>query len=192
MEGSPVSSPTFLIALSGLPGVGKSTVAEAISLDTGALVVSVDPIEDALHRAGLEPSFETGLAAYLVAEVVARSALSAGLAVVIDAANYVQAARDLWRGVARECDVTLRWVEVHCSDETLHRERLAGRNRGFDAALEPGWAQVQVRREETEPWAAADLRHLVRIDTALPLPPQLRALAEGEACRDMTGGNGCT
>ncbi len=71
-----VSASLSLIALSGLPGAGKSTVAAALAQDAAAVVVSVDPIEDAMHRAGLMPTHETGLAAYLVAEVVARESLT--------------------------------------------------------------------------------------------------------------------
>ncbi len=125
-----------LVALAGLPGVGKSTAAEAIARELDAVVVSVDPIEDALHRAGLAPSFETGLAAYLAAEVVARDALRLGRAVVVDAANYVEPARAQWRSLAAQSGAELQWVEVVCSDEGLHRERLGARDRGFGPSLE--------------------------------------------------------
>jgi len=173
-------SSAALVALSGLPGVGKSTVASALAAATGALVVSVDPIEDALHRAGLAPSFETGLAAYLVAEVVARSALRTGCPVVVDAANYVEPARELWRTLARDCGAELRWIEVVCSDASLHRERLAARDRGFDVSLEPAWASVVARRAETAPWSAEDAARLVVVDTARPLGPQLDPVARVE------------
>ena len=43
------------------------------------------------------PTHETGLAAYLVAEVVARESLTLGHTVVVDAANYVEQARQMWR-----------------------------------------------------------------------------------------------
>lgn len=162
-----------LIALSGLPGVGKSTVAKALARRIGAVVVSVDPIEDALHRAGLRPSHETGLAAYLVADVVAREALSLGHAVVVDAANYVEVARAMWRDLAQECAAALTWVEVVCSDEAAHRERLQSRDRGFGPTLEPTWQRVEARRSETEPWPPGDDDRLVRIDTADAIDTQL-------------------
>ena len=171
-----VSASLSLIALSGLPGAGKSTVAAALAQDAAAVVVSVDPIEDAMHRAGLMPTHETGLAAYLVAEVVARESLTLGHTVVVDAANYVEQARQMWRDLAQECAAELRWVEVVCSDETLHRQRLAARDRGFDAELEPSWECVRARRADTAPWSAADQDLLVRIDTARPLDAQLEQL----------------
>ena len=61
-------STPFLIAMSGLPGSGKSTIAEGIARRLSIPILSVDPIESAIITAGIARSFETGLAAYLVAE----------------------------------------------------------------------------------------------------------------------------
>ena len=58
----------MLIVLSGLPGTGKSAVADGIARALRLPVLSVDPLESAILQAGIPPSFETGLAAYLVAE----------------------------------------------------------------------------------------------------------------------------
>jgi adenylylsulfate kinase-like enzyme len=46
----------MLIAMAGLPGAGKSSVAEALGRKLTAPVVSVDPIEAAMWRAGVAPS----------------------------------------------------------------------------------------------------------------------------------------
>lgn len=165
-----------LIAMSGLPGAGKSTVAGALARRVGAIVVSVDPIEDALHRAGLAAGDETGLAAYLVAEVVAREALTLGHAVIVDAANYVEEARAMWRDLAHECSADLTWVDVMCSDESLHRRRIEARDRGFGPTLEPNWQRVLTRRADTEPWPAPDGDRMVHVDTAFAIDAQLADL----------------
>jgi predicted kinase len=52
-----------LIVFTGLPGTGKSTLALAVGRALGVPVLSVDPIESAMLRAGVVRSFETGLAA---------------------------------------------------------------------------------------------------------------------------------
>jgi hypothetical protein len=49
-----------LIVLSGLPGTGKSTVADGIARALRLPVLSVDPLESAILRAGIAPSFKTG------------------------------------------------------------------------------------------------------------------------------------
>ncbi len=51
-----------LILMSGLPCTGKSTFAEAIAKEMHLPIFSVDPIESAIIKSGIEKSFETGYA----------------------------------------------------------------------------------------------------------------------------------
>lgn len=164
---------TVLIVLSGLPGTGKNGIADGIGRARGFLVLSVDPIESAIIRAGIEPSFETGLAAYLVAETFADEHLAAGLDTVIDAVNSVEPARDMWRALARQHDVRLVVIECIASDRAVHAARLGGRQRGLTLP-EPTWADVERRRDE---WMAWPELHLT-LDALDPLESNLaRALA---------------
>ena len=134
----------------------------------------MDPIEAALFRAGIERSPSTGLAAYLVAAAIAERNLALGLTTILDASNYVEPARRMWRDLAEQQRVPLRWIEIVCADETLHRARVEARGAyiaGFPAVT---WADVLRRRTETEPWA--DERLVV--DTTAPAEANLaRALA---------------
>jgi len=50
----------MLIAMAGLPGSGKSTLAAAIGAELRLPVVSVDPIETAILRAGIDAGQPTG------------------------------------------------------------------------------------------------------------------------------------
>ena len=142
----------MLIAMAGLPGAGKSTVAGALARRLAAPVVSVDPVEAAMRRAGVEPGQPTGLAAYLVAEAVADGVLALGQSVVVDAVNAVEAARGQWRALAARHRVPVVFLEVVCSDAGVHRARLAARRRGIEGFPEPDWAAVERLRAEFEPW----------------------------------------
>ena len=95
----------MLVAMAGLPGSGKSTIAEIVAGRLGATVISVDPIEASILRAGIESDQPTGLAAYLVAETMAEQVLLSGHSVVVDAVNAVEPARLQWRDLAERCVV---------------------------------------------------------------------------------------
>lgn len=148
----------MLIAMAGLPGSGKSTLAGGIARALGCALLSVDPIEAAMWRAGVARDQPTGLAAYVIAEDLAREQMILGHDVVIDAVNDVEAARGQWTALASELGEPLAFVEVFCSDETEHRRRLTERRRGIVGFPEPTWDSVVERRVAFAEWAGARLR----------------------------------
>ena len=160
----------------GLPGSGKSTIAAHIGAALNAAVVSVDPIEAAILAAGIDQSQPTGLAAYLVAETIAASVVSAGQTIVVDAVNAVEPARLQWVALAQREGVELRFVEVHCSDVELHRSRLDKRMRQLPQLADPSRHAVEQSLEEYAEWtgAAASVRR-IRIDTARPVESNVTA-----------------
>ncbi|MFC8508880.1 AAA family ATPase [Streptomyces sp. NPDC057411] len=142
----------MLIAMAGLPGTGKSTVAGELGRKLAAPVVSVDPIEAAMWRAGVARSQPTGLAAYVVAEAVADGVLALGQTAIVDAVNAVEEARAQWRSLASRRGVPMVFIEVVCSDPAVHRRRLEGRSREIRGFPEPTWDAVERRREEFASW----------------------------------------
>ena len=81
-----------LIVLSGLPASGKSVLAESLSRALSLTIVSIDPIEAAMWRAGLAKT-QTGIAAYEVAQALAEEHLRLRHSVIVDAVNPVEAPR---------------------------------------------------------------------------------------------------
>ncbi|NBE53050.1 AAA family ATPase [Streptomyces boluensis] len=167
----------MLIAMAGLPGAGKSSVAEALGRKLTAPVVSVDPIEAAMWRAGVKRGQPTGLAAYVVAEAVADGVLGMGQTVIVDAVNAVEAARGQWRALADRHGVPVVFIEAVCSDPAEHRRRLEARSRGIEGFAEPTWAAVERVREEFAPWT----EHRLVLDTMNDLPSNV-ATALGILC----------
>lgn len=141
----------LLIVVSGLPASGKSTLSEAVSRKLAAPVFSVDPIESAILKSGVKKSFETGLAAYLVAEVQAEMHLKLGFSVVIDAVCPAIESRDMWRDLARRIGADLRVIECVCPEE-LHRERVERRVRNLYGFAETTWADIERLQGEYTRW----------------------------------------
>jgi predicted kinase len=70
---------------------------------------------------------------------------------VIDAANYVEPAREMWRVLARENGLALTVIECVVTDPMIHAARLSSRGRGL-AIAEPGWHLVEEQGAEWMPW----------------------------------------
>ena len=160
----------MLIAMTGLPAAGKSTIAGILGERLSASVVSVDPIEAAILEAGIDSDQPTGLAAYLVAETIAGLVLESGHHVIVDAVNGVDPAREQWVDLARSRSATLRFIEVICSDPELHRERLEARGRRLPHLNEPSWHAVEQSLDEYSPWAGASASvPRITLDSVRPL-----------------------
>lgn len=172
----------------GLPGAGKSALADALGRQTGWPVLSVDPVEAALLGAGIGAHQPTGLAAYNVVDALAEHLLRLGQTVVVDAVNAAPEARAQWVDLAERTTVPLQFVEVICSDAALHRQRLEGRRRQLDHLPEPRWDTLGQRRAQLLSWSGprlvidsvGDLGALVaglvaELDQPAPTSPRARA-----------------
>jgi predicted kinase len=164
----------MLIVMAGLPGAGKSALSVELARDLGCALLSVDPVEAVMWRAGISRDQPTGLAAYVVVEALAREQLSVGNDVIVDAVNDVEPARRRWRSLADDLDVPLAFVEVRCSDEQEHRRRLAARRRDIPGFPEPSWASVRARRAAFEDWEDERLR----VDSMRPRAANLETTLE--------------
>lgn len=159
-----MSESRVLVVLSGLPGVGKTTVARRVGERLGAVHLRIDTIEAAMVRSGLVAAAggwdNAHDAGYQVAYSVASDLLRAGHDVVADSVNPLGVTRRAWADVAGAADAVAINVEVICSDTDLHRERVERRTSDLDGLVVPTWEQVLSRRYE--PWATP----VLRVDTA--------------------------
>ncbi|MCY3621556.1 MAG: AAA family ATPase [Gammaproteobacteria bacterium] len=146
----------MLIVLGGLPGTGKSTLANALADRLGAMHLRIDTIEQAMRDAGQAVAGPEG---YLVARSVARENLRLGLPVIVDAVNPIAYTRKLWRETAAATGARLVEIELVCGDSTEHRQRVETRTSDIDGFGLPTWQDVVDR--EYEPWRTAEV-----VDTA--------------------------
>ena len=146
----------MLIALGGLPGVGKSTLAASLARRVGAVHLRIDTIEQAMRNVGFEVSGPEG---YLAARDLAEDNLRIGHTVIVDSVNPLPITRDYWRETAARLTVELVEIEVVCSDRSQHRVRVESRVTEIPGLVLPTWQQVLDRHYE--PWTTAHV-----VDTA--------------------------
>ena len=145
----------MLIAMAGLPGAGKSTLAEVVGARRKITVLSVDQIETAILQAGISAGQPTGLAAYLVAEALAESVLMHDRDIIIDAVNAVDPAREQWVNLAERTGSGVRFIEVVCSDREEHKARLVERAAKRELTGAAALNAVEHNLDEYSPWTGA-------------------------------------
>lgn len=144
MTGSPI-----LFVFSGLPGVGKSTIARALAEHTGAIWLRIDSIEKGIHDGDLGISDLKG-AGYWAAQYVAADNLALQRSVIADCVNPFSLTRDSWAAIAHSSGCRLCEIEVYCPSKSVHQARVEARTTSND------WVAVEARR--FDPWDREILR----------------------------------
>lgn len=150
-----------LIVISGLPGVGKTSVAEIVAARTESMHLSIDAVEESILTCGLPRGWHVGVAAYEAVGTMAGLNLRLGRTVIVDAVNDSDEARQTWRVAAANNESRLDFVHLVISDALEHERRVTHRDRGLAHVGEPTWADVQHRRANFAAWSDAT----VDIDT---------------------------
>lgn len=147
----------LLYIFGGLPGTGKTTLSSALARKLRATYLRVDVVEQAMRSTG---AVVNGPEGYIVCYAIASQNLQLGLNVVADTVNPIEVTRHAWRNVASSLGIPFAEIEVICSDEQEHRNRIETRVADIPGFVLPTWEKVINR--EYEVW---DCDHIV-IDTA--------------------------
>jgi predicted kinase len=144
----------------GLPGVGKTTIAQKLGRQTGALHLRIDSIEQAIRDCTLVVPPPLDEAGYQVGYAIARDNLRIGRTVVADSVSPLLITRDAWLRVGQSAQVDAIEIEVICSDSREHRSRVERRLQDISGLRLPTCEEVISR--EYHPWN----REQIVIDTA--------------------------
>lgn len=148
---------------SGLPGVGKTTLAKALSSRLKAVYLRVDTVEQGLIDLC---NFQVEGEGYRLSYRVASDNLDLGNIVVADSCNPISLTRREWQEVASSKAIPYTDIEVVCSDIEEHRNRVERRINDIDGLNLPSWQAVVDR--EYEQWES----ERVRVDTAFRKPEE--------------------
>jgi predicted kinase len=174
-----------LIILSGLPGVGKTSIARAVALELGGIHIRIDALEQAIRATGTHsgPMDDAG---YRTGYALAEEHLQRGRTVVADSVNPLPITREAWRQVGARARARVVEIEIVCSDAVEHRRRVEARQPDIEGFILPTWNDVIGR--QYEPWDG----DRVLVDTAGQTPAaSVKAVLDAiEGMKDMTGHGG--
>lgn len=151
------SGPAALYVFSGLPGVGKTTLAKRLAASLNACYLRIDTVEQALLDLCNVKAEGEG---YRLSYRIAADNLDNGVSVVADSCNTIALTRREWEAVADDAGSRCVNIEVVCSDREEHKNRVESRTADMADQYLPTWADVEAR--EYEPWT----EQRVVVDTA--------------------------
>lgn len=149
-----------LIVFTGLPGTGKSTLAEALGKQLSIPVFAKDWLEATLIRCELIPSNQEkplGSAGYELLTVLAECQLMLEQSVILDSVAGTVSIRETWKDISKQYNAQWIVIECVCTDESLHRSKLASRQRKIPGWHEPQWADIEKAKGYYAPWVGERL-----------------------------------
>jgi adenylate kinase family enzyme len=165
-----------VIAFTGLPGTGKSTLSERLARTIRTPAFAGDWMLGAitpyriLHH--LDRDAYISLYDSILETLVVRQLMLDQSAITDGILNDATAAR--LGAIAAEHGAKLRIVECVCSDLDLHRSRVDGRVRGIPGWHEIDWDHVERMRTEYPPLTVERLQ----VDAVDPVDANLRTVLD--------------
>ena len=151
--GTDASAPAAkLIVISGLPGTGKSTIAEQLGAGLGIPVFAKDWLEAALLLSGAVRHDQLGRVGYELLTTLAQRQLALGQSAILDSVASSIAIRTTWMQLANDHGADFYVIECICSDPETHRRRIEGRTRSIPGWHELAWADVERTSSQFAPW----------------------------------------
>ncbi len=135
-----------LFVFSGLPGVGKSTLAQELSRITAFVYLRIDTIEQ-----GLRDFYDLNVEGegYQLSFKVARDNLCLGTSVIADSCNPISITRSEWNSVAKNSASDCINIEVICSDIVEHKRRVEIRESTVEGLELPSWDCILEKEYES-------------------------------------------
>ncbi len=142
-----------LTVVAGVPGTGKSGLADEIGRRLGWPVFSTDWLMGALTPFGGRRRKDLGDVGDELVTTLAYRQLLLGQPAILDTPGENTAMRRRWSSLTEAFDARFDVVICICSDESLHRQRLEQRSRAIPGWHDGGrWDIVKARRDAYPAW----------------------------------------
>jgi predicted kinase len=164
--------PLHVIVFAGIPGTGKSTLAEILGRTLHIPVFALDWLLGSLTPFQILNRDNAVSLGYALLSTLAERQLLLGQSVILDSPAAQTHIRQQWHGLACQYHARFCRIETICSDLQLHRSRVDGRTRGIAGWHELTWDHVERMRTRYESW---DDDHLT-IDAINPLATNLQTM----------------
>lgn len=132
----------ILYIFSGLPGSGKTTLAQRLATRLGCAYLRIDTIEQSLRDLC---SISVEGEGYELAYRIAADNLKIGISVIADSCNPIELTRKEWENIADENGAMPINIEICCTDRTEHRKRVETRTPSIRGHRLPTWPDVEQR-----------------------------------------------
>lgn len=188
------AGPPFLAITCGVSGSGKSTVAQGVVEELGAIRIRSDVERKRLFglppraraAAGLDEGLYTpdvGVRTYARLAELARAVLDAGFPVVVDAAFLIRTQRDALRAVAEQRRVRFVILDVRASESVL-RARVTRRMQEGRDVSDADLTVLERQLAARNPLDDTERAGAVTVDTDRAVEPRriadlIRSLVEG-------------
>jgi adenylate kinase family enzyme len=139
-----------IIIIGGVPGTGKTTLAELLSKEIEATCFSKDKLEAAILRRGIANKDSLNGVGYELLSEIAKTELDHNRSVILDSVASSQRVLEFWPHIITQ---KIYYIECICSDEELHKERVEGRSRNITGWYEITWNDILKIKKSYQPFS---------------------------------------
>ncbi len=175
-----------LILLSGLPGVGKTTVAKECAHQTRGLHFDIDETKRLIVPQDLvtedidPPEYRFKYYSKTIRKLPSLFAKSPTQVVIIDETFHMRSFREMWDEACKELNVKVHWIETVCYDKLVKERLCIGKDReNHILSADEAYSIYGLFKKAFEPMEGS----YEIVDTSKEITPQVEKIVMNISCK---------